>query len=289
MARPALKRPVVEYVRGHYGLPLRRACRLVRLHRSVFKYKSVLNPRLELRERMRELARVRVRFGYRKLHVLLRREGFGMSREVTYRIYTEEGLQLRSKLPRRRKMSVTRRERYVPHRPNQAWSMDFVADQLVNGNRFRALTIVDVFSREALAIEVGQQLRAEAVVDVCNRLVAKRGAPKRVFVDNGSEFSGRLFDLWAYHHGVQIDFSRRGKPTDNCFIETFNGSLRDECLNVHWFESLEEAKEKIEAWRRDYNESRPHQALREQTPVEFAAQARDLEQSMGLQTAGNSL
>ena len=240
---------MVEYVRGHYGLPLRRACRLVRLHRSVFKYKSALNPRLELRERMRELARVRVRFGYRKLHVLLRREGFGMSRDVTYRVYTEEGLQLRSKLPRRRKMSVTRRERYIARQTNQAWSMDFVADQLVNGNRFRA----------------------------------------RVFVDNGSEFSGRLFDLWAYHHGVQVDFSRPGKPTDNCFIETFNGSLRDDCLNVHWFESLEEAKEKIEAWRRDYNESRPHQALREQTPLEFAAQARNLERSMGLQIAGNSL
>jgi putative transposase len=248
----------------------------VRLHRSVFKYKSVLNPRLELRERMRELARVRVRFGYRKLHVLLRREGFGMSRDVTYRVYTEEGLQLRSKLPRRRKMLVARRERYVPHRPNQAWSMDF-----------RALTIVDVFSREALAIEVGKQLRAENVVDVCNRLVATRGAPRRVFTDNGSEFSGQMFDLWAYHHGVQIDFSRPGKPTDNSFVESFNGSLRDECLNVHWFESIEEAKVRIEDWRRDYNESRPHQGLREQTPNEFAAQAKCLEESMSFQTAEN--
>ena len=197
-------------------------------------------------------------------------------KEPVYRLYTEEALQLRSKLPKRRKMTVTRRERYVPHRPNQAWSMDFVADQLVNGDRFRALTIVDVFSREALAIEVGKQLRAENVVGVCNRLVAQRGAPKRVFADNGSEFSGRMFDLWAYHHGVQIDFSRPGKPTDNCFIETFNGSLRDECLNVHWFESLEEANAKIEDWRRDYNESRPHQALADQTPAEFALRTTDL-------------
>ena len=154
--------------------------------------------------------------------------------------------------------------------------MDFVADQLVNGVRFRALTIVDVFSREALAIEVGQHLRGEHVVDTCNRLVAQRRAPKRIFVDNGSEFSGRLLDLWAYHHGVRIDFSRPGKPTDNCFVETFNGSLRDECLNVHWFESLEDAKAKIEGWRRDYNESRPHQALNEQTPAEFAGQMKDL-------------
>jgi putative transposase len=130
-------------------------------------------------------------------------------------------------------------------------------------------------------------MRAENVVEVCNRLVARRGKLKRVFVDNGSEFSGRMFDLWAYHHGVRIDFSRPGKPTDNCFIETFNGSLRDECLNVHWFETLEEAKARIEAWRRDYNESRPHQALREQTPAEFAAQAKELEGSMSLRTAGN--
>lgn len=287
MARPALKRPVVEYIRDHYGVPQRRACRLVRLHRSVFYYRSVKNPRLELRQRMRELARTRVRYGYRRLHVLLKREGWSLGRNQAYRLYCEEGLQLRSKLPRRRKMVVARRERFVPHRVNQAWSMDFVSDQLVDGQRIRALTIVDVFSREAIAIEVGQRLRAENVVDVCNRLVSRRGKPKRVFVDNGSEFSGRMFDLWAYHHGVRIDFSRPGKPTDNCFIETFNGSLRDECLNVHWFETLAEAKARIETWRKDYNESRPHQALREQTPVEFAAQAKELEQSMSLQTAGD--
>lgn len=287
MARPALKRPVVEYIRDHYGLPRRRACRLVGLHRSVSYYRSVKNPRLDLRQRMRELARTRVRYGYRRLHVLLRREGWSLGRDQAYRLYCEEGLQLRSKLPRRRKMVVTRRERYVPRRVNQAWSMDFVSDQLVDGRRIRALTVVDVFSREALAIEVGQRMRAENVVEVCNRLVARRGKPKRVFVDNGSEFSGRMFDLWAYHHGVRIDFSRPGKPTDNCFIETFNGSLRDECLNVYWFETLEEAKARIEAWRRDYNESRPHQALREQTPAEFAAQAKDLEGSLSSRTAGN--
>ena len=287
MARPALKRPVVEYIRDHYGLPRRRACRLVGLHRSVFYYRSVRDPQLELRGRMRELARTRVRYGYRRLHVLLKREGWSLGRNLAYRLYCEESLQLRSKLPRRRKTVVTRRERYIPCRVNQAWSMDFVSDQLVDGRRIRALTIVDVFSREALAIEVGQRMRAENVVEVCNRLVARRGRPKRVFTDNGSEFSGRMFDLWAYHHGVRIDFSRPGKPTDNCFIETFNGSLRDECLNVHWFETLEEAKAKIEAWRRDYNESRPHQALREQTPNEFAAQVKELEGLMNLRTAGN--
>lgn len=287
MARPALKRPVIEYILDHYGLTQRRACRLVKLHRSVFYYRSVKDPQLELRLRMRELAQSRVRYGYRRIHVLLRREGFRLGKNQAYRLYREEALQLRSKLPKRRKMAVTRRERYVPRRTNQAWSMDFVSDQLTNGKRFRALTIVDVFSREALAIQVGKKLRGENVVEVCNALVARRGAPKRVFTDNGSEFSGRMFDLWAYHHGVRIDFSRPGKPTDNCFIESFNGSLRDECLNVHWFESMEEARARIEAWRIDYNESRPHQALQEETPAQFAMRAKELERSVSFPTAEN--
>ena len=195
-------------------------------------YQSRMDPKTALRARMRELAQVRIRYGYRRLHVLLRREGWSLGKDQTYRLYTEESLQLRSKRPRRRKMVVGRREKYIPKRPNQAWSMDFVADQLVDGTRFRALTIVDVFTREALDIAVGQRLRAENVVDVCNRLVAQRGAPVRIFVDNGSEFSGRVFALWAYHHKAAIDFNRPGKPTDNCFVESFNGSLRDECLNV---------------------------------------------------------
>ena len=287
MARPALKRPVIEYILDHYGLTQRRACRLVKLHRSVFYYRSVKDPQLELRLRMRELAQSRVRYGYRRIHVLLRREGFRLGKNQAYRLYREEALQLRSKLPKRRKMAVTRRERYVPRRTNQAWSMDFVSDQLTNGKRFRALTIVDVFSREALAIQVGKKLRGENVVEVCNALVARRGAPKRVFTDNGSEFSGRMFDLWAHHHGVRIDFSRPGKPTDNCFIESFNGSLRDECLNVHWFESMEEARARIEAWRIDYNESRPHQALQEETPAQFAMRAKELERSVSFPTAEN--
>jgi putative transposase len=231
---------------------------------------------------MRELAQTRARYGYRRIHVLLRREGWILGRELVYRLYREESLQLRSKRPKRRKMHVARRERYVPKRSNQAWSMDFVSDQLTNGTRFRALTIVDVFTREALAIRIGQHLRAEQVVDECNRLVAQRGAPVRIFVDNGSEFAGRLLDLWAYHHKVQIDFSRPGKPTDNCFIETFNGSYRDECLNLHWFETVDEARVRSEAWRVDYNESRPHQGLAEQTPVEFARESRRSESGIAI-------
>jgi hypothetical protein len=157
--------------------------------------------------------------------------------------------------------------------------MDFVADQLVGGTKIRILTIVDVRTREALRTRVGQRLRGEHVVDICNRLVASRGAPVRVLVDNGSEFSGRPLGLWAYHHGVQIDLSRPGKPTGHCFVETFNGSLRDERLNVHWFGTLAEATRKIEAWRVEYNESRPHQALKETTPAQFAGICRTSELS----------
>ena len=131
--------------------------------------------------------------------------------------------------------------------------MDFVANQLVDGTRFRSLTIVDVHTREALDIVVGQRLRAEQVVEACYRIVAKRRAPVRIFVDNGSEFSGRVFDRWAYHRKATIDSSRPGKPANNCFVESFNGLFRDECLNVHWFETIDEAKAKIEAWRVEYN------------------------------------
>lgn len=161
MARPAVRRQAVAYVVDRYRLSTRRACKIVKEHRSGYYYRSCKDPKAALRSRMRELAQIRIRYGYRRLHVLLKREGWVLGKEQAYRLYSQESLQLRSKRPRRRKMMVTRRERYVPKRPNQAWSMDFVADQLVNGVRFRALTIVDVYTREALAIQVGQRLRAK--------------------------------------------------------------------------------------------------------------------------------
>nr|WP_186084591.1 IS3 family transposase [Burkholderia gladioli] len=288
VARPALRRDVVAYVVSHYGLTMRRACRLLKQPRSVQYYRSVKDPRPELRSRMREIAYTRVRYGYRRVHVLLRREGWQLGRNQAYRLYCEEQLQLRSKLPKRRKMVVTRMAKIVPVKPNDAWSMDFVADQLADGSKFRTLTVVDVFTKEALAIEVGQRLKGEHVVSALNRIVARRGAPRHVFVDNGSEFSGRLLDMWAYHHQAKIDFSRPGKPTDNCHIETFNGSFRDECLNLHWFETLGEAKAIIEAWRRDYNESRPHSALKDLAPAEFARQLALLPGPIGPETPENS-
>jgi len=264
---------VVAYVTACHGYSERRACALTRQHRSTQRKPSVRDPRTEVRQRLHEIARTRIRYGYRRVHVMLKREGWTVSRNLIYRLYREEGLSLRTKRPRRRKMLVHREARCRPKRPNEAWSLDFIHDELSNGKKFRALTVVDVFSREGLAIEVGHRLRGEHVVDVLNRLVRIRGAPKYLFADNGAEFTGHLVDLWAYHHGTRIDFSRPGKPTDNAFIETFNGSLRDECLNIHWFETISEAQSLIELWRIDYNESRPHMALGNVPPNEYAWRA----------------
>ena len=264
---------VVAYVTACHGYSERRACALTRQHRSTQRKPSRRDPRLAIRQRMHEIVRTRLRYGYRRVHVMLKRDGWPIGRNLVYRLYREEGLALRSKRPRRRKMVVDRQARCNPKRVNEAWSLDFIHDQLSSGQKFRALTVVDVFSRESLAIEVGQRLRGEHVVAVLNRLVRQRGAPKYLFADNGAEFTGHLVDLWAYHHGARIDFSRPGKPTDNAFIETFNGSLRDECLNLHWFETIDEARRLVEAWRIDYNESRPHMALGNQTPQEYALRA----------------
>lgn len=264
---------VVAYVTACHGYSQRKACSLTRQHRSTQRKPCTRDPQTELRQRMHEIARTRIRYGYRRVHILLKREGWMAGRNLIYRLYREEGLVLRSKRPRRRKMVVHREARVRPTRPNQVWALDFIHDQLGNGQKFRALTVVDVFSREGLAIEVGQRLRGEHVIEVLNRLAQRRGAPKYLYADNGAEFTGHLVDLWAYHHGTRIDFSRPGKPTDNAFIETFNGSLRDECLNIHWFETIAEARSLIEAWRTDYNESRPHMALGNIPPDEYALQA----------------
>lgn len=267
----------MDYMKSHHGISQRRACLLIKQPRSNQYYRSRKDPRNDLRQRMREIANVRIRYGYRRVHVLLLREGWKLGRNQAYRIYSEERLQLRSKLPKRRKTVVTRRERRAPEAPGEIWSMDFVADQLSGGAKFRILTVVDVFSREALAVEAGSRLRGEDVVAVLNKLMARHGPPKAVFVDNGREFTGRLMDMWAYHHGTKLDFSRPGKPTDNSYVETFSGSLRDECLNVNWFDTLSEARATLEAWRRDYNESRPHSSLKDLTPAEYARRSKELE------------
>ena len=266
---------VVAYIISHHDYSERRACRIVRQHRSTQRKPSTADPLTEVRQRMHEIVATRVRYGYRRMHIMLKRQGFEIGRNRVYRLYREEGLVLRNKRPRRRKMMTHREARCQPQRPNEAWSLDFVHDQLATGRKMRCLTVIDIFTRECLAIETGYHLRSENVADVLNRLVRFRGAPKALFCDNGAEFTGQMVDLWAYHHKVKLQFSRPGTPTDNAHIESFNGSFRDECLNTHWFETLAEAKAQIEAWRVDYNESRPHMALNNLTPAEYALQARD--------------
>jgi putative transposase len=219
--------------------------------------------------RINEIAAVRVRYGYKRIHVLLRREGWPINHKRVYRIYCEEGLNLRAKRPRRRVSAAHRVKLPAATTVNESWSMDFVTDSLFNGRRFRSLTVVDNYSRECLAIEVGQHIRGEDVTSTMDRLKAVRGTPNSIKVDNGPEFISKELDKWAYEHGVTLDYSRPGKPIDNAFIESFNGSFRDECLNTNWFLSLEDAREKIEAWRRDYNEWRPHSSLDNLTPVEY--------------------
>jgi len=219
--------------------------------------------------RIREIAETRVRYGYLRIHILLRREGWRVNHKRVYRIYREEGLNLRRKRPRRHVTGSRRMDRPTAECPNACWSMDFVSDSLFDGRRFRALTIVDNYSRECLAIEAEQSIKGQDVAEVMDRLVRERGVPDRIQCDNGSEFISKVLDKWAYEHSVTLDFSRPGKPMDNAMIESFNGSFRDECLNVNWFLSIEDAKEKIEMWREDYNEFRPHSSLGGLTPRQF--------------------
>jgi putative transposase len=209
---------VVTYLQTGYHVRERRACRTVRCARASYRYRSHRNPRTALRQRIREMAQARVRYGYRKIRVLLNREGWAVGKHLVYRLYREEDLTLRYRPPRRRKAVVVRAHRPPVTRPNAVWSLDFVADQLVNGHRFRVLTVVDVFTREGIAIEVGQSLRGEHVVEVLTRLAAQRSAPTRLWCDNGSEFCSQIVDLWAYQPQVRIDFSRPGKPTDNAYV-----------------------------------------------------------------------
>jgi putative transposase len=270
---------MVGYLCGAYRVSERHACEAVVLPRATHRYQSIRNPLTELRMRMRALALARIRYGYRKIQVLLIREGWKVGKKLVYRLYREEGLALRARPKRRRMVSEHSRQKPRAIRPNQVWSLDFVADQLSDGRRFRALTVVDVFTRECLAIEVGQHLKGHDVIRVLQQINQERGAPQVLFCDNGSEFTSQLMDLWAYHNGVKIDFSRPGKPTDNAYVESFNGTLRAECLDAHWFSDLIDARQRIEAWRMEYNASRPHRALGERTPNEFARQiaaSRDL-------------
>ena len=260
---------MVQWVREHYSVSERHACRLVGIGRSTLRYCSrQRTDESRLRLRLRELAAVRPRFGYRRLHVLLRREGVIVNHKRVERLYREEGLAVR----RRRRKRVARDGRgraTLPARPNQQWGIDFVSDTLAWGRRIRLFTVVDVFTREVLAIEVDTSLPGGRVVRVLERLAVERGAPDEIVLDNGPELAGKALDQWADERRVQLRFIEPGKPIQNAFVESFQGRLRDECLDRHWFVSLADARHTVEAWRQDYNRVRPHSALGYRPPVEF--------------------
>lgn len=280
--KPTRKRAVVREVLGHFPIGVRRACGLLQLPRASWYYRVHRRDDTVLRRRLRELAQARLRFGYLRLHVLLRREGWVINKKRVHRIYREEGLTVR--LTRRRKRAS--HLRVVPpcaSRVNERWSMDFVADTLLDGRRFRTLTVVDNWSRHSQLMEVDFTLTGTKVVTALERVAKHSGYPKMITVDNGSEFASKALDAWAYAHGVKLDFIRPGKPVENAVIESFNGRFRDECLNAQVFVSLHDARQKIEAWRIDYNEHRPHGSLGNLTPREFAEQGA----TTGLQEGAN--
>ncbi|MDH4371288.1 MAG: IS3 family transposase [Nitrospira sp.] len=269
---PTRKLDLVRDVLGKNTIAVGRACGLLRLNRASWYYRHHRRDDVVLRRRLRELAQARPCFGYLRLHVMLRREGWRINRKRVHRLYREEGLAVR--LSRRRKRAS--HLRVVPPSPsqmNERWSMDFVADTLLDGRRFRTLTAVDNWSRPSPLIKVDFTLTGTKVVAALERVVKQHGYPCMITVDNGSEFASKTLDAWAYAHGVKLDFIRPGKPVENAVIESFNGRFRDECLNANVFISLHDARQKIEAWRIDYNEHRPHGSLGELTPREFVEQA----------------
>jgi putative transposase len=251
-----------------HALSERRACGLTRVHRSTKRYRSRRSEQSDLRERLRQLAVAHPRYGYRRLWALLRREGHAVNHKRIQRLYRLEGLAVRRK--RRKRIAGTQRQPLCcPTKPDVHWCMDFTSDQLADGRRIRTLNVVDVFTRECLAIEVAPSLPAQRVVRVLERLGAERGVPQRITVDNGPEFISQAVDAWAYRHHITMDFIQPGKPMQNGFIESFNGKFRDECLDRHWFMSLDDAIAVIADYRRHYNLERPHSALNYRTPAEF--------------------
>jgi putative transposase len=222
-----------------------------------------------LRERLRELAAARRRFGYRRLQVLLRREGFSVNHKRVYRLYVEEKLGLRRKRGRRR-TTAARVPLKLPVRSDEVWTMDFTQDAFASGRKFRTLNLMEGFTRYALRIEVDTSLPGLCVVRVLEELKTRGRKPEAIVIDNGTEFTSQVVDQWAYENQVQLHFITPGRPMENGYMESFNGKFRDECLNENWFLDLADARQKIEEWRCDYNQERPHSALGYLTPAEFA-------------------
>lgn len=277
------RRQVVEKVQAAVEISERKAIEFTGFPRSTMRYQTIRDPQDELRSRIHEIAVERPRWGYRFIHQKLRREGVPVNRKRVQRLYREEGLAVRRR-GKKRRSQAPRPIRTPLGGPNERWSMDFVSDTLSSGRTFRCLTIVDEFSRESLAIFPSHSIPAVRVIEVLERLRQQRGLPEVIVTDNGSEFTSRAFDSWAYARGIKIEFIQPGRPTQNCFIESFNGTFRDDCLNMHWFMSMDDATRTIEAWRRDYNDVRPHSSLDWLTPAEYRQKHQQSEETLAITT-----
>jgi putative transposase len=261
------QRTAVRAIQAKFRLSERRACELVGLGRATCRYETRRAEWPALRERLHALAAERRRFGYRRLYILLRREGYRVNLKRVYRLYRDDGLAVRR---RRRRRRVARGTPLAgPTRINERWSLDFLLDTLEDGRRVRLLAVVDDFTRACLAIEVDTSIGGRRVVEVLQRLVETRARPAVLITDNGPEFVGRALDAWAYAQGIRLHFIEPGKPNQNAYVESFNGRFRDECLNEHWFLSLAHTRQIVEAWRLDYNAVRPHSSLGNVSPTEF--------------------
>jgi putative transposase len=265
-----LRKKAVTWAVREQGYSQRRACGLVGLHPKTYRYASKRSGDEELRIRLRELASQRRRFGYRRLGLMLKRQGIKLNHKKLYRLYKEERLSVRRRGGRKRALG-TRAPMAIPQDRNLRWSLDFVSDTLVSGRRFRILTLVDDFTRECLGLVVDTSLTGLRVVRELDRIVELRGCPRMIVSDNGTELTSNAILTWQQEHRVEWHYIAPGKPMQNGFVESFNGRLRDECLNEHLFTNLNEARQIIEEWRIDYNTNRPHSSLNGLTPTEFAA------------------
>ena len=258
-------------MRSETAISERRACRLVGIYRSTLRYEAQQTVETQaLSARIVELAQERRRFGYRRIHALLRREGHPVNHKRVYRLYSAANLAVKRR-KRRKGVMVPHEPLTLPNQRNEVWSMDFVMDALANGRRIKILTVVDDCTKEAIDLVADFGISGHYVTRILDQAARFRGYPRAIRTDQGPEFTGRALDQWAYQRGVQLKLIQPGKPTQNAFIESFNGKFRDECLNVHWFSTLDDARVKIEAWRQEYNESRPHKALNQLSPLEYVA------------------
>lgn len=270
MVKPADKRNIVNFLKAEKKLTQSRSCRLVNLDVSTYRYQSVKKDDSELRNKIICLAHQNKRFGYKRIHALIKTEGIEVNRKKVYRIYKEENLAVKRKKSKQKLKRAC--SLILADFPNEMWSMDFVSDSLAQGRKFRTLNVIDVLTRECLAIEADFFLTSARVIRVLDRLIELRGKPKAIRIDNGTEFTSLIIIEWAKKNDIKLDYIQPGKPTQNAFIESFNGKFRDECLNENWFLSLNHAKILIEEWRIGYNTQRPHSSLNYMTPERFAKQ-----------------